>query len=134
MVLLMNSYMGIIQNAVRCLGCDTIVVSLTSHDRDVCKCGKVMVDGGSDYLRSSGNKEGETEELYLWENSTDKEFKEKLIWGTRTGTDNSVVFKKIKDLDTSHIEAILNTQTQISEMRKQVFVTELRRRKIHNIT
>jgi hypothetical protein len=125
--------MSIIQNALKCLKCDTIILSTYPHDYKTCKCGKTMVDGGNEYLKCS-SEEGLVEELYLWDDSSSEDYNQKLVWGTR-GLDNNepVVFKKIKDLETFHIQAILRTQVQISEMRMKAFEGELRRRKIDNI-
>lgn len=39
-------------NAVRCLGCDKVIVSLGRHDYQTCGCDNIcMVDGGNDYSR-----------------------------------------------------------------------------------
>lgn len=39
------------RNRVRCLHCNDIIESLTVHDFQTCMCGKVIVDGGRDYMR-----------------------------------------------------------------------------------
>ena len=36
---------------IKCKKCGDIIESLYRHDFKYCKCGKVFVDGGSDYLR-----------------------------------------------------------------------------------
>jgi hypothetical protein len=36
-------------NAIRCLSCDDIIVSLHVHDYVTCSCGNVSVDGGMQY-------------------------------------------------------------------------------------
>ena len=41
----------IIENKIRCKHCDTIIESKHRHDYQMCKCGKVSVDGGHMYLR-----------------------------------------------------------------------------------
>jgi hypothetical protein len=125
--------MGLLQNALRCKLCDTIIVSLTVHDFQKCECGQVMVDGGREYAKFSG-KEEDIEQLYLWDESTNKDFENKLIWGTRGRDGNGpLIFMLVKDLETSHIESIVKNQIQISSMYKSVFKSELRRRKITNI-
>ena len=56
--------------------------------------------------------------------------REYMIWGTRGKDGKSPLeFKPIKDLSTDHIEAILETQTQISYYTRTVFEDELKRRK-----
>lgn len=41
----------IICNAIRCNHCGDVIRSTYRHDYVCCSCGKVAVDGGSDYLR-----------------------------------------------------------------------------------
>lgn len=36
---------------VLCLNCGEVVVSWGHHDYKHCRCGKIMVDGGREYLR-----------------------------------------------------------------------------------
>lgn len=45
----------IIRNAARCSNCKITVESKHRHDFVMCKCGKVAVDGGRDYLKRSGD-------------------------------------------------------------------------------
>jgi hypothetical protein len=40
---------------LQCLDCGEIVVSLHRHDWRSCKCGKVFIDGGRDYVRYGGD-------------------------------------------------------------------------------
>ena len=42
--------MKILTNKIRCNYCGDIIESKTVHDYKQCKCGKVSVDGGHDYL------------------------------------------------------------------------------------
>jgi len=49
--------MKIIKNAARCLTCNEIIESKHRHDFVTCKCGKLSVDGGHDYLRRVGELE-----------------------------------------------------------------------------
>lgn len=39
------------RNAIRCNSCGEEIESKSCHDYTKCKCGKVAVDGGKDYLR-----------------------------------------------------------------------------------
>lgn len=41
----------IIKNAIQCKHCGEIIESTSAHDFKTCKCGKVFVDGGHEYLR-----------------------------------------------------------------------------------
>jgi len=50
--------MKILFNSIKCKHCKQIINSRHRHDFKWCKCGKVAVDGGLDYLARSG-KEGD---------------------------------------------------------------------------
>lgn len=43
--------MRIITNKIKCNYCGDIIESKSVHDYKRCKCGKVAVDGGRDYLK-----------------------------------------------------------------------------------
>lgn len=47
----------IIRNAAQCLSCNDIIVSTYRHDFVTCKCGKLSVDGGLEYIRRVGDFE-----------------------------------------------------------------------------
>ena len=47
----------IIENKIQCKHCKDIIQSKTTHDFNMCSCGKVGVDGGTDYFRRVGNPE-----------------------------------------------------------------------------
>ena len=54
-------------NCIMCLHCNDVIVS----DDDVdgltsCKCGKVAINGGKDYLRRTGIVDKDYEELSIW--------------------------------------------------------------------
>jgi len=40
-------------NKIQCLHCKDIIESTHRHDFKWCRCGKVSVDGGNDYLKRS---------------------------------------------------------------------------------
>jgi len=60
----------IIRNAAKCLACNDIIESYHRHDFVACKCGKLMVDGGHDYLRRVGDFEN-SEDLSEYEDIED---------------------------------------------------------------
>lgn len=121
----------IIQNAVR-LSTGEILNSVHFHDyisRKLPNGNTVMIDGGCDYFRSSGNKDN-CECLRLTaEESTIQEIRQKLLWGTR-GKDGKepLEYKLISTLDKDHIKAILDTQKQISHLYQAVFEYWLRQK------
>ena len=45
------------RNAIQCKHCGEIIESRHTHDFQVCKCGRVFVDGGLEYLRWGGERE-----------------------------------------------------------------------------
>lgn len=52
----------IIKNVIKCNNCNDIIESTYTHDFKTCKCGRVSVDGGLDYLkRCCKNEEDYTE-------------------------------------------------------------------------
>ena len=53
----------IIRNAIRCNHCGDVIESTFRHNYVQCSCGKVAVDGGTDYLRRSysGNQDDYTD-------------------------------------------------------------------------
>ena len=55
--------MRIIRNRVKCNHCGQIIESKSRHDFKTCKCGRVSVDGGMDYLRRSFKEKGDYEDL-----------------------------------------------------------------------
>lgn len=52
-------------NCIMCLHCNDIIVSL-HHSLKRCKCGKVAINGGKDYLRRTGLVGKDYEELSIW--------------------------------------------------------------------
>lgn len=108
----------------------TILTSYNRHDylthKDAITKEVLMVDGGNDYVR---RHVGTYEELSVYDDGSHLTRRSALHWGTR-GKDNKqpLTYKPIKDLDSDHIEAILRTQTQLSEFYKEVFKNELKYR------
>lgn len=45
------------KNAIRCKHCGETIESRHRHDFVRCRCGRVAVDGGLDYIRRIGNPE-----------------------------------------------------------------------------
>lgn len=103
----------IIQNAIECNNCWTILNSTHRHHFDVCLCGNGR-DGGLDYIRGIGNPEHITD-LTITTETPREIVLQRLIWGTRgIKGDEPLLFKRISSLETSHLEAILRTQKNAS--------------------
>jgi hypothetical protein len=84
-----------------------------------------MTDGGTAYLRRSVNAVP-AEDLSVYVTDDHESNREYLEWGTY-GKDggSKLMWKKLKDLDTDHIHAILETQHQLPEWRRELFQDEL---------
>ena len=50
-------------NAAKCLDCGTVLVSRYRHDFQTCRCGKLSVDGGSDYVRRAYDEDSHVLEI-----------------------------------------------------------------------
>ena len=108
----------------------TILESMHRHDyvTYVDKNGKeYMVDGGLEYLRRNVHDDAPYEELSVYSDAPHSEIREVFRWGTR-GKDGKQPLKYVplKDLTKDHIIAILETQTHISEIVRNIFANELK--------
>ncbi len=91
-----------------------------------------MVDGGRDYLRRNIVDEAPAEELSVYADDPHEVIRERFDWGTRGKDGKSpLTFKLLKDLDDGHIMAILDTQKQIADWTRKLFIDELSHRNIH---
>jgi predicted phosphohydrolase len=93
-----------------------------------------MVDGGHDYLRRIVHDDYPYEEMSLYEEDTIESLREYFVWGTR-GKDGKqpLSWIKLKEMMSDHIEAILDTQTHISDAVRELFQRELNYRLEHEI-
>ena len=107
----------------------TILESKHRHDyvTYLDKNGKeYMVDGGLEYLRRNVHDDAPYEELSVYTNDSHALIREVFCWGTR-GKDGKQPLKYVplKFLTTEHIDAILETQTHISDEFRKIFSDEL---------
>lgn len=84
-----------------------------------------MLDGGTDYIRRSVNKE-RAADAFVYTDDKHEVIREVFKWGTygKNG-DQPLEMKLLKSLDTEHIEAILRTQIQLKSHITKVFEDEL---------
>lgn len=126
--------MNIIQNSIKTPD-GTELISEHQHDFKsyVDKNGKTyMVDGGTEYQRRSIN--GDEVNTSIYDTDDFQLIRKYFKWGTRGKNGNQpLVFKALKKLDTDHIEAIIETQTQIPEWRYNIFKKELKYREENNL-
>ena len=107
----------------------TILESMHRHDyvTYIDANGKeYMVDGGLDYLRRNIHDDAPYTELSVLSTDEHSVVREVFKWGTY-GIDGKQKLKYVilKDMSWDHIEAILETQTQLRDHVRQVFVNEL---------
>lgn len=87
-----------------------------------------MVDGGLDYQRRSVNKEP-AEDLSVYVDEDHEINREYMTWGSYgPNGDQPLKIRKLRDLDTDHIHAILRTQTHLPEWKRELFEEEIRTR------
>ena len=67
----------IIRNIIKCNCCGDVIESVSEHDFKTCKCGRVCVDGGHEYLRRLFKKLEDFTELSVIEYN--QEFKQALF-------------------------------------------------------
>jgi len=125
----------LIYNAIRTPD-GTVIESTSVHDyvTHVDANGKeYMIDGGLYYSRRSAH--GDEEVLVLeYENTTFEQHREYLKWGTR-GINGGEPLRRIaiKDMDTDHIQACLDTQSRMSTVFRETMLKELTLRGQNNI-
>jgi len=118
--------MNLIYNALKTPD-GTIIESRHRHDyvTHTDKNGKeYMIDGGLDYVRSSAN--GDEEYLTVSMDDSHDKVREACKWGTYgIDGDQPLSYKKLCDMDTAHIEAVLENVPHIYPAIKTAFETEL---------
>jgi len=60
----------ILKNSARCKSCGDIIESKHRHDWVSCKCGKIFVDGGLEYLRRGAEDLNLIEDLSIVNNES----------------------------------------------------------------
>jgi hypothetical protein len=89
-----------------------------------------MVDGGLEYLRRTIITEAPAEELSVYTDDPFALVRRTFNWGTRGKSGNQpLTYKPLIELDTDHIEAIIETQKQVPEHLLNIFKQELQWRK-----
>ena len=124
----MHSEARIVSNRIRTPD-GTILESMHRHDYRIyvdANGKEYMVDGGLDYLRRNVHDDAPYEELSVYDDALHVEIRNVFKWGTR-GKDGKqpLTYVPLKDLTTEHIEAILDTQSHISDYIRKIFLNEL---------
>lgn len=115
----------------------TILTSQTVHDYktyDDANGKAYMVDGGTAYLRRNvHDEEFMPEELTVYVTDSHETIREVFIWGTYgPDHDQPLHYITLKDMDTEHIEAIIDTVPSLPGWREKIFIDELEYRHASN--
>jgi hypothetical protein len=112
----------------------TIIESKSRHDYVTHKDanGKTyMIDGGLDYVRCSAN--GDEKHLTITLDDDHASVRHYCKWGTYgINGDQPLSYKKLCDMDTAHIEAVLENVPHIYPALKTAFENELLYREKHD--
>ena len=98
-----------------------ILQSKQRHDFVMASSGH-FIDGGLEYIRRGGSFEG-WEDLCVYSDDPHEKKRELFKWGSRDGWITPA------EMTTEHIQAVLETQKQIPEHIREMFVDEIRFRK-----
>lgn len=107
----------------------TLLVSRDTHDYvthyDTVAKETYVLDGGLDYRRMSVNSLSAKDKSVYLEDGIEA-FRDLVEWGTY-GKDGKGLFRRVKlsQMETSHIQAILDTQNHISKAYRKAFEMEL---------
>lgn len=82
-----------------------------------------FIDGGLAYIRRGGSGIYEMEDLCVYSDDLHEKKREAFKWGSRNG------WVTPAEMTTEHIQAVLDTQKQIPEHIREMFVEELQYRK-----
>lgn len=114
--------MTIYRNSALCLKCYEHLISGHRHNYKTCKCGATSIDGGLEYQKFRGLTFLDTS---ITERNSFEQIREGFEWGSY-GKDGKGDLKYIKlsQLEDGHIEAILETQSNLQEFIKKLFIDE----------
>jgi hypothetical protein len=113
----------------------TILTSRHRHDYqshvDTITGETYIIDGGNDYKRYSINKV-QAKDLSITNDMPFEVIRQNFEWGTR-GKDGKqpLRYVKLKDLDISHIRAILSTQMDLKNKLVEIFLEEIEYRRLY---
>lgn len=129
----------ILVNRIQCDWCGDVITSYTVHDFKFCKCGKVFVDGGTDYLHRSLNSYPSTyTELDIFSTDSFDKIRENFQRGGR-GKDgkSELTYVALKDMSNSWIEATIEYIEKLykspNRFVENIYKKELEYRKEHSI-
>jgi len=125
-----------IQNAVYVVPTEKYYVSVNRHDLvtftldgtapNLNSGNYFFIEGGHDYRRCNFKFHPEIMDFSLYEDSSDDEIYDKLLWGSRGTTGKEPLqYVLLKNLNTEHMNAILSTQPHIDQHVRNVIAKAL---------
>lgn len=120
----------ILRNSAICNHCKEEIISKHGHDYVTCKCGTVSVDGGQNYLRRLFKENADYKDTSIYDDGEHNTRRENLKWGVNYTKEMKRLpqteWRIIKDLETEHIEAILDGgYARNNSYYEQIFKDEL---------
>ena len=110
----------------------TVIESLHRYDYNTyldANGKEYMIDGGNDYIRSSAH--GDEVFLTVYSDEPHDKVREFMKWGTRgKGGKKPLHYVALKDMDTDHIQACLDTQWQMRPDYRIIMQNELKYRNV----
>jgi hypothetical protein len=89
-----------------------------------------VVDGGLEYLKRAYTGAAPAKEMSVYSTDPHEVIREAFAWGSRgIKGDQPVMYLTLMNMQTEHIEAILDTQRHITPVIRKVFEDELKYRK-----
>jgi hypothetical protein len=89
----------IVSNQIECLKCGDRPYSAHRHDYKPCKCGAVIVDGGTDYLRRAGEASAMRDlSIVLYKDSVEKMVTEAIAMRESGRNDLGIVYGVLRVL------------------------------------
>lgn len=118
----------LISNRLLCLLCDDLIESRYRHDYVSCRCGSCATDGGTFYIKHTGDSINYLDlSIYSNKHSDHRKY---LKWGNIYDKNMNklpeVRLIAIKDMDTAHIKAVLDPRWRIDPFYAKVFRKELK--------
>ena len=109
-----------ILNRIKCLACNVELISRNRHDYVSCGCPEeTFVDGGLDYQRCGSKALSNIESTPMFDDEPFEVQRDVIVWGTygKDG-DQPLSYKKVKDMDVGHLEAVLEIEGVLPHIRK----------------
>jgi hypothetical protein len=121
----------ILRNSIKCNHCNDEIESKHRHDFVTCKCGKISVDGGKNYRKTSFTELSDFTDTSIDDDGTHELRRKYLTWGNNYDKDMNrlpeTIYNPIKDMTSDHIQAILDGGwTKNNQFYEELFKEELK--------